>query len=299
MSDQLRAYALLTVVSSCWALNTILAKLAVGEISPMSLTSLRWLLALGLLCAFAFPSLRRDWPVLRRHIGLLLCLGAVGFATFNSLLYMSAHYTSALNIAILQGAIPVFVLLGIAATPGGKLAPMQMLGVAVTLAGVIAVATQGDPRALATMSLNLGDMLILGACMIYAAYTLWLRNRPAVSPLSQFAVMAAGAWIASWLLLGVELRVSAVMPPTSVGWLIALVTAVFPSLLAQVWFIRGVELLGPARAGIFVNLVPALAALLAVVVLGESFGVHHPLGLALVLGGITLSERSSTTVGRD
>ena len=274
MSDQPRAYALLTVVSSCWALNTILAKLAVGEISPMSLTSLRWLLALGLLCAFAFPSLRRDWPVLRRHIGLLLCLGVVGFATFNSLLYMSAHYTSALNIAILQGAIPVFVLLGIAATPG-------------------------DPRALATMSLNLGDMLILGACMIYAAYTLWLRNRPAVSPLSQFAVMAAGAWIASWVLLGVELRVSAVMPPTSVGWLIALVTAVFPSLLAQVWFIRGVELLGPARAGIFVNLVPALAALLAVVVLGESFGVHHALGLALVLGGITLSERSGTTVGGD
>lgn len=261
----------------------------------MSLTSLRWLLALGLLCAFAFPSLRRDWPVLRQHIWLLLCLGAVGFAMFNALLYTSAHYTSALNISILQGAIPVFVLLGIAVT-GGRLAPMQMLGVAATLVGVIAVATQGDPSTLATLSLNLGDMLILGACVIYAAYTLWLRNRPAVSPLSQFAVMAAGAWMASWVLLAAELRLSAVTPPTSVGWLIAFATAVFPSLLAQVWFIRGVELLGPARAGIFVNLVPVLAALLAIFVLGESFGLHHALGLALVLGGITLSERSGAGV---
>ena len=300
MSDSLRAYALLSVVASCWAANTILAKLAVGEISPMALVSARWLLSLGLLCSFALPALRRDWPVLRQHLPLLLCLGVVGFASFNGLLYLSAHHTSALNIAILQGAIPVFVLLGVAATAGGRiagrLAPLQVLGVVVTLAGVVVVATGGDVATLAELSVNLGDGLILAACVIYAGYTVWLRNRPAVSPLSQFAVMAAGAWAASWVLLGVEIQVGSVVTPTAVGWLIALATAVFPSLLAQVWFIRGVELLGPARAGVFVNLVPVLAALLAVMILGESFGFHHAIGLALVLGGITLSERAGGNV---
>ena len=258
----------------------------------MSLVSARWIISLGLVCAIALPSLRRDWPVLRQHIGLLLALGMVGFATFNGLLYLSAHHTTALNISILQGAIPVFVLLGVALTPDGRLAPLQMLGVAVTLAGVVAVASGGNLGDLSKLRMNLGDGLILAACVIYAGYTVWLRNRPQVAPLSQFAVMAAGAWLASWPMLFMELSLAEVSLPTSTGWAIALATAVFPSLVAQVWFIRGVELIGPARAGVFVNLVPVLAALLAVLVLGERFAGHHALGLALVLGGITLSEHA-------
>lgn len=292
MSDGLRAYALLTVVCSCWAANTILAKLAVGEISPMTLVSVRWLFSLTLVVAIAMPSLRRDKQVLRAHVGLLLALGAVGFATFNGLLYLSAHYTSALNISILQGVIPVFILLGVAFTPGGRLAPLQLLGVAVTLSGVIAVATGGSAETLAALVFNMGDALILTACAIYAAYTVWLRNRPQVAPLSQFAVMAAGAWLVSWPMLLVELQVSEVAMPSATGWGIALATAVFPSLLAQVWFIRGVELIGPARAGIFVNLVPIMAAILSVLILDERFSTHHAVGLALVLGGITLSEKA-------
>ena len=292
MSDSLRAYALLTAVASCWAVNTILAKLAVGEISPMALVSVRWFFSLSLVCAIALPSLRRDWEVLRKYLGLLLTLGAVGFATFNGLLYLAAHHTSALNISILQGVIPVFVLLGVALSPGGGLVPLQLLGVAVTHAGVVVVAAGGDLRGLAAFTLNLGDGLIMGACAIYAGYTVWLRNRPQIAPLSQFAIMAAGAWFASWPMLIAEIGLVGPQETTLRGWGIALATAVFPSLLAQVWFIRGVELIGPSRAGSFVNLVPVLAALLSVMILGERFMLYHGIGLALVFGGIALSEQA-------
>jgi drug/metabolite transporter (DMT)-like permease len=78
--------------------------------------------------------------------------------------------------------------------------------------------------------------------------------------------------------------------PTPKGWLITLYIAVFPSFLSQLFFMRGVDLIGPGRAGIFVNLVPVFSAILAVLILGEAFQAYHALALALVLGGIVLAE---------
>ena len=89
----------------------------------------------------------------------------------------------------------------------------------------------------------------------------------------------------------VEIVRGTVQWPTPTGWLIMLYIGLLPSLVAQVFFIRGVELIGAARAGIFVNLVPVFGALLAVVLLGEPFALYHAVGLALVLGGIWLAER--------
>ncbi len=258
----------------------------------MWLVMLRWLFSLGLVVLIALPQIRRDWRVLRQNLVLLGILGATGFALFNGLLYTSAHYTSAVNISILQGAIPIFVLLGLWLLPGGTFGWIQGLGVFMTLAGVAIVATGGDPQVLSTLKLNLGDVLILCACVLYAGYTVWLRQRPAVAPLSQFAIMATGAWFTALVMLLCEVVFAPQPLPTATGVTIALATAVFPSLLAQVWFIRGVGLIGPARAGIFVNLVPVQASLLAVLILGEAFGLHHALALGLVLGGIGLSERT-------
>ena len=74
------------------------------------------------------------------------------------------------------------------------------------------------------------------------------------------------------------------------GWGVALVAILLPSLLAQILFIQSVALIGPGRAGVFVDLVPVFAAIMAVLILGESFEMFHAAALALVLGGIGLSE---------
>src|SRR4051794_40399391 len=91
--------------------------------------------------------------------------------------------------------------------------------------------------------------------------------------------------------LQAEVILSAVVWPTPKGWLILLYVALVPSLLSQMFYMRGVELIGPGRAGLFVNLVPIFGALLVVLLLGEPFRAYHALALALVLGGIWLAER--------
>lgn len=288
--SQLRAYVLLTITTWCWGLNAIISRLAVGEISPMQLVTFRWLGVVLILLLFARRQIMRDWPTLRRHLLFLVLMGSCGFTVFNALFYHAGHYTSAINIGILQGSIPVFVLLGSLFVLRQPIGLVQGIGVTITLVGVVIVASAGNPRELLALTVNRGDLLMLIACFFYAAYAIGLTRRPGVGALGLFAVMAAAAWLSSLPLVLIETGIDGWRMPSAQGWLLALLVTLFPSLVAQVFFIQGVALIGPSRAGVFVNLVPIFAALMAVVFLNEAFRFYHALALALVLGGIALSE---------
>jgi drug/metabolite transporter (DMT)-like permease len=286
-----RAYLLLAFTALCWAGNAVLGRLAVGEVSPMALVTLRWLGAFGLLVAFAHAQVRRDWPALRARPLFMAAMGAIGFTVFNALFYTAAHWTTAVNIGIIQGSIPVFVLIGAFALYRTRVAGLQIAGVLVTMLGVAIVASDGQPARLASLALNFGDILMVAACVLYAGYTLGLSRRPLVSPLSLFTGIAAAAFVSSLPLVLAETALGRWQWPTPEGWAIVGLVTVFPSFLAQITFIHGVTLIGPSRAGVFVNLVPVFASILALLVLQEPFRPFHAVALALVLGGIWLSER--------
>lgn len=286
-----RAYVLLSLTALFWGGNAVAGRLAVGEVSPMVLTSLRWVTVVVVLGASTWRLLRAEWPALRPHWRTVFLMGALGFTAFNALFYAAAHHTSAVNLTIFQGSIPVLVLLGSLALFGTRIRALQALGMAVTMAGVLVVATKGDIQTLSTLDFNIGDLWMLGACVLYAGYTLALRNRPAVSGLAFFTAMAGVAFLTSLPLVAYEVATGTVQWPTPKGWAILLFVGLFPSLVAQIFFMRGVELIGPGRAGLFVNLVPVFGALLAVGLLGEPFRPFHALALALVLGGIWLAEQ--------
>ena len=130
------------------------------------------------------------------------------------------------------------------------------------------------------------------ACVFYAGYTIGLRNRPPSSSLGLFAMLAFSALLTSLPIAAGEYALGNLQWPTPKGWIVVGLVTLFPSFVAQIFFIKGVETIGPGRAGVFVNLVPIFAAILAVAVLNEPFEVFHAAALVLVLGGIYLSERS-------
>jgi drug/metabolite transporter (DMT)-like permease len=282
---------LLTLTCLMWAGNAIASRLAVGEIGPMTLTSLRWVIVCAIMPMLFRRELVQYWPVLRERWKTILLMGCLGFTAFNTLMYLAAHNTTAINIGIVQGSIPVFVLLGALVVYGTPIRVVQMLGVLVTILGVLMVASQGDLAVLATLAVNIGDAVMILACLFYAGYTVALRQRPAVPGLVFFTALAMVACVVSLPLMAFELTRNPAAWPTTQGWLIVAYVAAFPSLISQVFFIRGVELIGPGRAGVFVNLVPVFAPMLAVVILGEPFRWYHGAALVLVLGGIWLAER--------
>lgn len=286
-----QAYLLLTLTALMWGGNAIAGRLAVGHVSPMLLTCIRWAIVGLILGPLVGPQVAAEWPKISSRWLYIILMGASGFTAFNALFYAAAYHTSAVNLTIFQGSIPVLVLIGTMLLFGARLIPLQVLGMIVTIVGVVLVSVKADWEVLKTLALNIGDVWMLIACVFYAGYTLGLRRRPPVTGLVFFTALAGVAFLTSLPLLAMEYAQGTVQWPTWQGWLILLYIGLFPSLISQIFFIRGVELIGPARAGLFVNLVPVFGALLAVLLLGEPFALYHALGLFLVLGGIWLAER--------
>ena len=187
------------------------------------------------------------------------------------------------------------VLAGAFILYGTRASVMQIAGVLITTIGVVVVATQGAPLSILEIGFNCGDLAMLVACVFYAFYTLALRSRPNMPGIAFFTLLALISAITSVPLLIAEAAIYGLQMPTLQGWLVTLFVAVFPSCLAQLFFLRGVDLIGPGRAGVFVNLVPVFAAILAVVLINEPFAAFHAVALVLVIGGIWLAQQAGGT----
>ena len=246
----------------------------------------------------ARPSLRQDWPALRARWVYLAVMGAAGYTVFVALFYVAAHHTSALNLSIIQGAIPALVLIGARLFLKVRFSALQALGALVTMLGVAVIAAQGDPARLAALAFNSGDVMMVVAAVLYAGYTIGLRQRPNVSGVSMLAAMAVAAFITSIPLVIWEIMSGGFVWPTWGGLLALAFVALGPAFVAQLTFMRGVELIGPGRAGVFVNLVPVFGAIMAVGILGEPFAAYHVLALLLVVGGIAIAQRGSSGLQR-
>ena len=263
-----------------------------GEVSPMLLVTLRWLGVVFLLLVFARNAALKNWNELKPHVPLLFLMGSLGFTAFNVLFYIAAYTTTALNIGIIQGSIPVFVLIGGLLIYRYSIGGLQILGVIVTIFGVCIVASAGDLLRIKTLSINQGDYFMIVACFLYSGYALALRKFSGMTPLSLFSVVAMAALVSSIPVAMVEYSLGQLMWPSAKGWVIVGLVTLLPSFIAQICFIQGVSDLGPGRAGVFVNLVPVFAAILAVVILRESFHWYHGVALLLVVSGIALAERN-------
>ncbi len=284
------AYIMLLTAMLLWAMNTVAARLAVGEISPMLLVLLRWILACGILLVIAREALKADWPLLKARLPYVFFMGALGYTAFNALFYAAGHHTTAINMGIMQGSMPILVMITGVLVLREHANIWQWLGTGFTLVGIALVASGGDLSRLKDFTFNIGDIWMLIACLLYAGYTVALRKRPAASGLGFFAVMAAAAAVTSVPLAAAEFANGAALWPGWKGWLLVLFIGLGPSLLAQLTFMRGVELIGPMRSGVFINLVPVIGPIFAILILGEKFSWHHGLALLLVLGGIWVAE---------
>ena len=275
-----------------WGGNAVAGKFAVGHVSPLMLTAARWTIASCLLLFLARRHLRTDWPIIKQRLVYLFCMGAIGFTVFNGLLYTALHYTTAVNVAILQGAMPmmIFLLNFIAFRVATTWA--QALGYALTLIGVLLTAAAGNLDRLMALNVNVGDLLMLAAGVLYATYSVFLRSKPDIHWMSFLCLLVFSAALAAIPMALYEATTdSFIWPTTLTGWSVVAYTALLASIVAQAGYIRGVEMLGGNAAGLFLNLVPIFGVVLAVLLLGEAFTFHHALAMALVVGGIVIAQR--------
>ncbi|TPN41283.1 DMT family transporter [Mesorhizobium sp. B1-1-6] len=286
------AYMFLLLTTLLWGGNSVAGKLAVDHVSPMTLVFLRWVLAVAILLPIGWNALKRDWPVVRRHWFVLAALGASGFTLFNTIFYTALNYTTAINVSIEQAAMPILIIVANFIFFRLRVNWAQIAGVVLTIFGVILTACHGDPRRLLTLELNFGDAIMLVAVILYSGYSVGLRLKPAMQWQSLMLAMSLAALITSLPFFLWEIAAGKVIVPDARGWSVIVYTAIGASVVSQIFYIRGNELIGANRAGLFINLVPIFGTLLSVLIVGETFQLYQALALVLVLGGIALAEYS-------
>ena len=273
-----------------WAGNSIVGRAMVGIVPPVTLAFLRWTFAFLLVTPVAWPHLRREWRAIAARWPVVLALSATGVATFGALTYVGVQSTSALNSLLLQAAIPPLVLLFAWAFLKERASRFQLLGVALSLAGVLVVITQGRPWTMLQLRLNHGDVLILIGVVLYAVYSLLLRFRPKAHPVSLLWATFLGAMLVLSPFVAAEAAGGRLFHPSVPGVLGLAYVAVLPSFLSYLFFNRGVELIGAGRAGQYMHLIPVFGSILAVVLLGEVFHGFHAVGIVLIAAGIGVAS---------
>jgi len=287
-------YLLLILAPMFWGGNVVAAKLVVGEIDPVLLLASRCVLATVVILPFAWRYLMADWAVVRRHWLVLMAFGTVGYALFNAFLYVGLTTTTAVNSAIEQASLPMLILGANFIVLRVRARPIQIVGVLLAIFGVVLTATHGDPARLLTLDINVGDGFVILACLAYTTYTLALRFRPKMHIMSFMAVSFTGAAIAGVIMLafsgGGLGQVATLAQASPTVWIVIAYVAIFPSMVSQVSYARGVELVGPNRAAPSHNLIPVFGTLGSVIILGERLEIYHYLAAAIIISGIVLAE---------
>ncbi len=292
-------YLLLTLTPLFWATSWIIGRGVAGEIPPMALTFFRWLFAIAMLAPFALSRVRRDWPQIRAHWRILAILGAVGVGTHNAFAYLGLNYTSATNGVILNSFIPAMIVAFSWLFLRERLSRRQLCGVLVSFAGVLAILSRGSPGALLHVRFNVGDLWVVLSMALWSTYSILLRYRPpGIDTLAFLFVIAVLGDACVLPLYVAETWLGHPMPWTPLHALDVAVLALLSSVLAYIFWNRGVAEVGANVAGLFMHLMPVFGVVLAWMFLGEALAWYHVAGIGLIAAGIAITSRRAREAAR-
>jgi drug/metabolite transporter (DMT)-like permease len=285
------AYLLLALASLCWSGNHLMGRAIAGHVPPLTISSLRWLLAAAVLFPFIRGQLVRDWPVIRTHLGVLIYLALIGGGVFGALQFVGLQLTTALNVSVMNSLGPVFIAAASAVMFGDRLTRGQFIGICVSLLGVLAILTKLDPGVLTHFSFNIGDIIIFINMILWAVYSASLRWRPKIHPVSFMFMFCLISGVSMLPAMAWEYSTGFVLQPTVLTFSAIAFVTIFSTIVAFAGWTRGIELIGPNRAGVFLHLIPIFSALLTGALLGEPLMGYHVAGFALILLGVWCAAR--------
>ena len=288
-------HILLIMATLMWAGHANVLKVSISEISPMLLMGFRWIGCFIILIFFLWSDAMRQLPAVKKRLPWVGIMGGVGMAGFTVCLIIAAHSTSAINLGIAQSFIPALVMILGLLILGTKISKVQTTGLALSMFGALILVSKGSLESMVSLTFNIGDLIMFVGCFCYAGYTLGLSNRIEMPPTVMFLFFSFFASLSLVFCVIIEFLTGNLIWPGMRGITIIIYCIVFPSILAQTFFMRGVELIGANRAGLYVNLVPVFTALIAIIFLAEHLFLFHIISLLLVLSGIFITENFKKT----
>jgi drug/metabolite transporter (DMT)-like permease len=271
-----------------WSGHNVVAKGIIPYVPPFSFTFIRWLLASLILLPFSWSFICKDWRVVRTTWKRLLIIAATGICAFNTLLYIAVQTTSAVNVGLISSIFPVVIALLSFLILKIKLNKIQITGMVICFIGVIVVILRGDTAMITELVFVQGDLWMLAGVFCGSLYPVLLHKTPDIHPLSLLAILILFGTLVSLPLFLIDLLQGNSVQINRQVVLGLLYIAIFPSILSYMFWNRGIEIIGANRAGLFLNLVPILTAIMAYVFIDETISWYHLLGFLMVIGGMVL-----------
>ena len=295
MPKKYLAYTLLVLASLCWSGNFIVGKFAtLFEIPPLTLNTFRWISVWLILIPFTFKEIYKNLAYIKKNLLAIAFMGVITISTFNSVVYFALNYTQVVNAVLVLAIIPAVTIVLSSLMKVEKSNIFQIFGLILSIIGVGSIISNGDVQRIVSLSFNNGDLWMLVCVLSWALYsTLLKKNKFKLSQFSLIQIMVS---------VGVIFLIPQYFYEQSIGlelnfnkafFLILFYVVVFPAIVAYYCWQKGIEIIGPNRATMFIQLMPLFSAVMAIIIFKEKFELYHFVGATFIVSGIYLSNKKT------
>ncbi len=287
------AYLFLVLATFCWSGNFIVGKFAtVYEIPPLTLNVFRWISVWFILIPFTYKEIFENLPYIKKNWLVISFMGVITISTFNSVVYFALNYTQVINAVLMLSAIPAATIVLSSLMKIEETNIFQLLGLVLSIIGIGSIISNGDIQKIISLDFNKGDMWMLVCVITWSLYsTLLKKNNFKFSQFTLIQLMVS---------VGILFLIPQFFYEKSIGlelnldknfFLILIYVAIFPAIAAYYFWQKGIEIIGPNRASMFIQLMPLFSAVMAIIIFKEKFELYHFVGAIFILSGIYLSNR--------
>ncbi len=293
MSKNYLAYIFLIFATLFWSGNFIIGKFAtLFEVPPLSLNFLRWVMVWLILIPFTIKEILVKKKYIKENFLVISFMGVLTISTFNSVVYFALNFTQVINAVLMLAAIPAVIIIFSSIMKIEKTNIFQLSGLILSITGVGTIISNADFQKIMSLSFNKGDLWMIVCVLSWSLYsTLLKKNKFKLSQFSLIQVMVT---------VGLIFLIPQFLYERSIGLdvefnkafiLILLYVVIFPAILAYYCWQKAIELIGPNRSAMFIQLMPLFSALLAILIFKEKFQLYHFIGATFIVSGIYLSNR--------
>ena len=295
MSKKYLAYVLLVFATLFWSGNFIVGKFAtLFQIPPLTLNVFRWISVWFILIPFTYKEIYNNIPYIKKNWLVISFMGVITISTFNSVVYFALNYTQVVNAVLMLAAIPAATIVLSSLMKIEKTNIFQLLGLFLSIIGIGSIISNGEIQKIISLNFNRGDVWMLVCVVTWSLYSTLLKKHK--FKFSQFTLIQLMVTVGILFLIPqffYEKSIGAEVNFNKAFFLILFYVVVFPAIAAYYCWQKGIEIIGPNRATMFIQLMPLFSAVMAIIIFKEKFEIYHFAGAFFILTGIYLSNKKN------
>ncbi|MBD1167021.1 DMT family transporter [Pelagibacterales bacterium SAG-MED09] len=288
-----KAYIMLVCATLFWSGNFMVGKFAFLEnIPPLSLVFYRWSLVWLILLPFTIKEILKHKDTILKNLPILFFLGFTSVGLFNSFTYLSLIHTQVINSTLFNTAIPAVIILLCFLFKIEKTNKFQILGLIISVLGILSIITKLDIKIFLSLNFNKGDVIMIGGVITWGIYSTLLKKKKFTLPLLTLVhVICTFGLICVFPQFLYEFTQGQFIEFNTNLFYILIFLALFPSIGSYYCWAGAVSIIGANRAGIFLSLIPLFSTIMAITFFNEQFQFFHLIGALLIIIGLYLSNK--------